>query len=190
MLAGLLDAVGEPARRQPLGDPYGALVRAVVGQQLSVSAARSIYERLLAFFGGSRPSPRQLLDADPEAMRIAAGLSRAKVAFVRSLAEHVLTGELELDRIGALDDSELIAELTAVKGIGTWTAHMFMMFELGREDILASGDLGVRRAVERAYRLPEIPAPAALELLAEPWRPHRSAACLLLWHSLSATPGP
>lgn len=189
MLAGLLDAGGEPGDRQPLGDPYGSLVRAVVGQQLSVSAARAIYERLLVFFGGKRPSPQQLLDADPEAMRVAAGLSRAKVTFVRSLAEHVLSGELELDRLGDLDDDELIAELTAVKGIGSWTAHMFMIFELGRHDVLATGDLGVRRAVERAYGLPALPGPAELELLAEPWRPHRSAACRLLWHSLSNAPG-
>ena len=173
--------------RPPLGDPYGALVRSIVGQQLSVSAARSIHERLLGFFDGT-PSPQQLLDADPEAMRIAAGLSRAKVAFVRSLAEHVLSGELELDRLDELDDEQLIAELTAVKGIGTWTAHMFMMFELGRPDILATGDLGVRRAVERAYELPAMPTPDELEQIAEPWRPHRSAACLLLWHSLSSTP--
>jgi len=189
VLAGLLDAVGEPSARQPLGDPYGSLVRAIVGQQLSVGAARSIYERLLVFFDGARPSPQQLLDTDPEEMRVAAGLSRAKVTFVRSLAEHVLSGELELDRLGELSDDEMIAELTAVKGIGTWTAHMFMMFELGRDDILATGDLGVRRAVERAYGLPELPGPAELELIAEPWRPHRSAACLLLWHSLSNAPG-
>lgn len=187
MLAGLLDAVGEPIRRPPLNDPYGALVRAVVGQQLSVTAARSIHERLLGFFGG-QPSPQQLLDADPEAMRVAAGLSRAKVTFLRSLAEHVLSGELELDRLGDLSDDELIAELTAVKGIGTWTAHMFMMFELGREDVLASGDLGVRRAVERAYGLPDLPATDELERLAEPWRPHRTAACRLLWHSLANAP--
>lgn len=121
-------------------------------------------------------------------MRAAAGLSRAKVAFLRSLAEHILSGELELDRMNDLSDDELIAELTAVKGVGVWTAHMFMMFELRRPDVLAVGDLGIRRAAERAYGLPELPSADELEALAEPWRPHRSAACLLLWHSLQNAP--
>lgn len=151
-------------------------------------AARSIYGRLIDFFGGAQPTPQTILDADPEEMRAAAGLSRAKVTFLRSLAEHVLSGELELDRIGQLPDDELVAELTAVKGLGTWTAHMFMIFELGREDVLATGDLGIRRAAERAYELDDLPAATDLEQMAEPWRPHRSAACLLLWHSLANAP--
>src|SRR5205814_593699 len=98
----LLDACGEPEPRAPVGDPYTALVRAIVGQQLSVTAARTIHGRLLDHFGGGAPTPRQLLDADPEAMRAAAGLSRAKVTFLRSLAEHVLDGELELGRLAEL----------------------------------------------------------------------------------------
>jgi DNA-3-methyladenine glycosylase II len=188
VLARLLDEHGEPEPRPPVGDPYAALVRAIVGQQLSVIAARAIYARLLQFFGGGAPAPQQILDAEPEEMRAAAGLSRAKVTFLRSLAEHVLSGELELDRLDELPDDELIAELTAVKGLGVWTAHMFMIFELRREDVLAVGDLGVRRAAERAYELPDLPSAAELEQIAEPWRPHRSAACLLLWHSLSNAP--
>ncbi len=163
-------------------------MRAIVGQQLSVTAARAIYGRLLDHFGGSPPTPAQILEAEPEAMRAAAGLSRAKVVFLRSLAEHVLDGRLELDRLGALPDDELISELTAVKGLGTWTAHMFMIFELRRPDVLATGDLGVRRAAERAYELEDLPSAAELEEIAEPWRPHRSAACLLLWHSLANAP--
>ena len=151
-------------------------------------AARAIYNRLVEWFDGVPPTPQQILDADPEAMRAAAGLSRAKVTFLRSLGEHVLSGELELDLIDQLSDDELIAELTAVKGLGTWTAHMFMIFELRRPDVLATGDLGVRRAAERAYGLAELPSAAELEAIAEAWRPHRSAACLVLWHSLSNAP--
>lgn len=162
-------------------------MRAIVGQQLSVTAARSIHGRLLEFFGG-QPTPEQLLDAEAEEMRVAAGLSRAKVTFLRSLAEHVRSGELDLDRAAALPDDELITMLTAVKGLGTWTVHMFMIFELRRPDVLATGDLGVRRAVERAYGLPDLPAAADLEAMAEAWRPHRSAACLLLWHAAASTP--
>ncbi len=189
MLAGLLDACGEPDPRPPVGDVYTALVRSIVGQQLSVAAARTIHGRLLAHFGGNAPAPQQLLDADPDEMRAAAGLSRAKTTFLRSLAEHILSGELEIDRLPELSDDEVIAELTAVKGLGVWTAHMFLIFELRRPDVLAVGDLGVRRAAERAYGLPDLPSADDLTKIAEPWRPHRSAACLLLWRSLDNAPG-
>ncbi|MEA2469662.1 MAG: DNA-3-methyladenine glycosylase, partial [Thermoleophilaceae bacterium] len=130
-------------------DAYGALLRSIVGQQLSTKAARSIYGRLLELFGGSTPSPQELLDADPEAVR-SVGLSNAKVKYVRSLAEHVLSGQLELDSLPDLGDEEVEREVTAVKGLGQWTAHMFLIFHLGRPDVLPVGDLGVRRAVERA----------------------------------------
>jgi DNA-3-methyladenine glycosylase II len=153
-----------------------------------VTAARAIYARLLGHFGGTPPSPQQILDAEPDEMRVAAGLSRAKVAFLRSLAEHILSGELELDRLTELSDEEIVAELTAVKGVGVWTAHMFMIFELRRPDVLAVGDLGIRRAAERAYELPDLPSADELTELAESWAPHRSAACLLLWHSLQNAP--
>jgi DNA-3-methyladenine glycosylase II len=143
---------------------------------------------VLERFGGHTPSPQELLDDDPHALRAAAGLSRAKVAFLRSLAEHVISGELELDRLEELGDDEVLAELTAVKGIGAWSAHMFLIFQLERPDVLAAGDLGIRRAVERAYALPALPSPAEVEAIAEAWRPHRSAACRLLWRSLDNLP--
>jgi DNA-3-methyladenine glycosylase II len=167
---------------------YAALVRAIVGQQLSVHAARAIYDRLLARFDGHPPTPKQILDDDPDALRVAAGLSHAKVRYLRSLAEHVLSGELELDRLEQLSDDDVMAELVAVKGIGAWSAHIFLMFTLGRPDVLAVGDLGIRRAVQRAYELPELPSAAELTELAEPWRPYRTAACVLLWHSLANAP--
>jgi DNA-3-methyladenine glycosylase II len=193
VLAALVEEHGVPsterdASRPAPGDHYGALLRAIVGQQLSTRAARAIYARVIERFGGRTPTPRELLDDDPEALRTAAGLSRAKVAFLRSLAEHVLSGELELDRLEQLGDDEILAELTAVKGIGAWSAHMFLIFQLDRPDVLAVGDLGVRRAVERAYGLAELPSAAELERLAEPWRPYRSAACRILWHSLRTAP--
>jgi len=163
-------------------------VRAIVGQQLSVAAARTIYGRLIARFGDRPPTPQEILEDDPEKLRAAAGLSRAKVGFLRSLAEHVLSGELELERLDLLPDEEVIAELTAVKGIGLWSAHMFLMFHLERPDILPVGDLGIRRAIERAYGLPELPLPTQIEQIAEPWRPHRSLACRYLWRSLENEP--
>jgi DNA-3-methyladenine glycosylase II len=177
----------EARRRGRPADAYGALVRSIVGQQLSTKAARTIYDRMTELWGGRTPTPRELLDADPDAIR-AAGLSRPKIAYLRSLAEHVLSGELELDRLDELDDERIVEELTAVKGLGVWTAHMFLIFHLGRPDVLPVGDLGVRNAARTAYGLDELPTPAELEALAEPWRPHRSLGALYLWRSLDNEP--
>jgi DNA-3-methyladenine glycosylase II len=177
----------DPAANRP-ADLYGALVRAICGQQLSVKAAQAIYGRLLERFGGRPPAPEALLADDPDEMRIAAGLSRAKVVSLRSLAEHVIAGELELERLAQLDDAAAMRELTAVKGIGEWTAHMFLMFTLHRPDVLPVGDQGVRNAVMRAYGLAAPPDPAAMSEIAEPWRPHRTRACLYLWRSLANEP--
>jgi len=169
-------------------DHYGALVRAIVGQQLSTRAANAIYGRLLAEFGGRTPTPEEVLSADPEKLRVAAGLSHAKVNYLRSLAEHVLDGSLELDKLGRLSDDEVMAALVAVKGIGPWSAHMFLMFQLRRPDVLAVGDLGIRRAIMIAYGLPQLPSPADIESIAEAWRPHRTLASLFLWRSVEAAP--
>jgi DNA-3-methyladenine glycosylase II len=192
VLAKLIDAVGtlpdaregRPAR----DDHYGALVRAIVGQQLSVHAARAIYGRLTERFGGRPPTPSEILNDDPEELRAAAGLSRAKVAFLRSLAEHAISGELELERLDELPDEEVTAELLAVKGLGTWSADMFLMFQLERPDVLPVGDLGIRRAIERAYELPELPKAEEIERIAQPWRPHRTLASRYLWRSLRNEP--
>ena len=192
-MAALIDDFGGPlpeerdSRARP-ADLYGALVRTIAGQQLSVLAARAIWTKLLAHFDGRVPTPQEILDEDPETLRAAAGFSRAKVVYLRSLAEHVLAGELELERLAELPDDEVIRDLTAVKGIGEWSSHMFLMFTLHRPDVLAVGDLGVRNAAMRAYDLPAPPKPAELEALAEPWRPHRTRACLYLWRSLENTP--
>jgi DNA-3-methyladenine glycosylase II len=167
---------------------YGALVRSIVGQQLSTKAAAAIYARLLAHFDGRPPTPQEVLAEDPEVLRAAAGLSRAKVGFLRSLAEHVLSGELELEALDSLPDDEVIAELVAVKGLGVWSAHMFLMFHLHRPDVLAVGDLGIRKAVMQLYGLEELPTPAVIEVIAESWRPYRTLACVYLWRSLDATP--
>jgi DNA-3-methyladenine glycosylase II len=190
VLRGVIDAVGElgDARAGRPADHYGALVRSIIGQQLSTTAARAIYGRLVNRFGGQTPTPAEVLADDPEELRSAAGLSRAKVAYLRSLAEHVLDGSVELERLDDLPDEEVIAELVAIKGLGVWTAQMFLMFHLQRPDVLPVGDLGIRRAVRDLYGLPELPGPAELEAIAEPWRPHRTLACRYLWRSLAATP--
>ena len=169
-------------------DNYGTLVRSIVGQQLSTRSAAAIYARLLERFGGRPPTPEEVLADDPDELRTAAGLSHAKVRYLRSLAEHVLDGSLQLDRLHDLPDEEVVAALTAVSGIGLWSAQIFLMIHLRRPDVLASGDLGIRRAVMLRYGLPTMPKPAEVDAIGERWRPHRTLACMYLWRSLQATP--
>jgi DNA-3-methyladenine glycosylase II len=168
-------------------DAYGALLRAIVGQQLSTKAARTIYGRVLELFGGTTPTPAQLLEAGEEDLR-AGGLSGRKVEYVRDLATHVLDGELELDRLDRLGDEEVIEEIVAVRGLGVWTAEMFLLFHLERPDVLSGGDLGIRKAVQIEYGLEQMPTPTRVLEIGEPWRPHRSLASLYLWESLANTP--
>jgi DNA-3-methyladenine glycosylase II len=174
-------------RRGRPDDAYGALVRTIVGQQLSTKAARTIYGRLVALFGEGPPTPQEILSADEEALR-AVGLSRRKISYLRDLARHVLDGELDFATLHDLPDEEVAARIVAVKGLGRWSADMFLMFHLGRPDVLPVGDLGIRRAVEMAYGLPGLPDAGELLSLAEPWRPHRTLACLHLWRTLDDPP--
>jgi DNA-3-methyladenine glycosylase II len=192
VMAGLIELHGaidlEERRRGRPSEPYGALMRSIVGQQLSVKAARSIYTRLTDMFGGETPTPRELLDTDPETLR-GAGLSRPKVSYLRDLAQHVEDGTLHLTVLDNMTDSDVVAELTRVKGLGEWTAQMFLMFHLRRPDVLPVGDLGIRRAVERNYGLEGLPDAETLERLGERWRPYRTLASIYLWHSLDNAPG-
>ena len=194
-MAALIERIGEidlatrlrrRSEERP-ADAYGALLRAIVGQQLSTKAARTIYRRVCDLFGGAAPSPEQLLEASEEDLR-ACGLSGRKVEYVRDLAGHVISGELELERLDDLGDEEAIEEIVAVRGLGRWTAEMFLMFHLQRPDVLAGGDLGIRKAIQIEYGLEEMPTPTEVERIGEPWRPHRSLASLYLWESLAAVP--
>jgi DNA-3-methyladenine glycosylase II len=168
-------------------DAYGALLRAIVGQQLSTKAARTIYLRVLDLFDGRTPSPEQLLAVGEEDLR-AAGLSGRKVSYIRDLAAHVIGGELELDRLDRLEDEQVIEEIVAVRGLGRWSAEMFLLFHLERPDVLSGGDLGIRKAVQIEYGLKKMPTPERVLEIGEPWRPHRSLASLYLWESLAAVP--
>lgn len=169
-------------------DAYGALLRAIVGQQLSTKAARTIYLRVLDLFDGEPPAPQQLLDAKEAELR-GAGLSGRKVEYLQDLARHVISGELELDRLEELGDEEAIEEIVAVRGLGRWTAEMFLIFHLERPDVLSGGDLGIRKAVQIEYELTAMPAPQEVVEMSERWSPHRSLASLYLWESLAAVPG-
>jgi DNA-3-methyladenine glycosylase II len=177
----------EVDRRGSRTDPYEALARAIVGQQLSTKAAASIWAKLLDQFGGDTPTPEQILRKRRPTLR-KAGLSNAKVEFLRDLAAHVKDGRLDLQRLAKLPDEDIIAELIEVKGVGQWTAEMFLIFHLGRPDVVSVGDLGIRRAVQIAYGMKDLPGPEELEKLADGWRPHRTLACLYLWRSLDNTP--
>ena len=194
-MAALIERVGEidlatrlrRRKEERPEDPYGALLRAIVGQQLSTKAASTIYGRVRDLFGGTTPSPERLLEASEEDLR-ACGLSGRKVEYVRDLAAHVLSGELELDRLGELSDEEAIEEIVAVRGLGQWTAEMFLIFHLERPDVLSGGDLGIRKAIQVEYELEEMPTPQRVVEIGEPWRPHRSLASLYLWESLANVP--
>jgi len=194
-MAALIERIGEidlatrlrrRSEERP-ADAYGALLRAIVGQQLSTKAARTIYGRILALFDGSTPTPEQLLGASEEDLR-AAGLSGRKVEYIRDLASHVISGELELDRLDELGDEEVIEEIVAVRGLGRWTAEMFLLFHLGRPDVISGGDLGIRKAIMVEYGLAEMPTPTEVEERGERWAPNRSLASLYLWESLHAVP--
>ena len=191
VMARLIDehaaVVRRDLKRERPGDAYGALLRSIVGQQLSTKAASTIYGRMIDIFGGHAPTPKQLLAADPDEIR-AAGMSRPKIAYLRDLAQHVEDGTLELDRLDELPDEEVSAQLTAVKGLGQWTADMFLMFHLRRPDVLPVGDQGIRRAAQVQYRMRKLPDAKRLEKVARPWRPHRTLACLYLWSSLDNVP--
>src|SRR5215204_7656904 len=186
-MASLVETIGplsgEERRRGRPDDAYGALVRSIVGQQLSTVAARTIYGRLTALFDHRPPTPAELLAADEDSLR-ACGLSRPKISYLRDLARHVLEDGLDLPKLRELPDDEVASRLVAVKGIGQWSADMFLIFHLGRADVLPVVDLGIRRAAERSYGLPGLPDEDDLRALAGPWRPQRTLACLYLWKTL------
>jgi DNA-3-methyladenine glycosylase II len=192
VMARLIDdhhvVVRRDLKEERIGDAYGALLRSIVGQQLSTKAAATIYGRMLELFGGHAPTPRQLLEVDADLIR-AAGLSRPKISYLRDLAAHVDEGRLDLEHLPELSDEEVAAQLTDIKGLGQWTADMFLMFHLRRPDILPVGDQGIRRAVQVEYRLRKLPDAKRLEKIAKPWRPYRTLACLYLWSSLDNKPG-
>jgi len=193
-MAGIIERVGpcllgaSTDRGGPARDHYGSLVRAIIGQQLSTIVARRMYERLTDRFDGRTPTPADVLVDDPEKLRAAAGLSRSKVAFLRDLAERIESGSLVLEDLDALADDEVSAQLMEVKGIGRWTVDMFLIFHLGRPDVLPVGDLGLRRAAMNEYRLRKLPSPERFTRLARPWRPWRSVASWYLWASLRNLP--
>ena len=185
-LAPLMRRVG-PCGLRPRGDPYRSLLRSVLHQQLAGAAAGAIERRLRARFGGRFPPAARLRDTDDATLR-GVGLSRQKSATLRAIAAAFADGTLESRRLRRLDDAAVMEAVTALPGIGPWTAHMLLMLSLGRPDVLPVGDYGVRKGAQLVYGLRELPTPRALESLAEPWRPWRSVASWYLWRRVSPLP--
>ncbi|MFN8483419.1 MAG: DNA-3-methyladenine glycosylase [Anaerolineae bacterium] len=188
LLAPVIGRIG--ALRMRLHDDYfGSLVSAIISQQLSGKAAQTIEDRFRAAFGAGRPFTAANVAAMPVEEMRAAGLSEAKARYLRDLGERVASGELDLTHLASMDDEEIITRLVEVKGIGRWTAEMFLIFSLGRLDVLPVDDLGLRKAVMGLYGLSHMPKRPDLEDLAGPWQPYRTVATLYLWRSLSPQAG-
>lgn len=184
VLAGVIAAVG-PCRmeRRTEGTHFQALVRSIVYQQLSGKAAGTIHARFNALFDNATPTPEAVLATSDETLR-SVGLSRQKIGYLRDLSAKVVDGALPLDAVEMMDDDDLIAHLVQVKGIGRWTAQMFLMFRLGRPNVLPELDLGIQNAIKRAYRKRKRPTPQQVKRVGARWSPHASVACWYLWRSL------
>ena len=182
VLAEIIARVG-PCRMEFRLPTFETLVRSIVYQQLSGRVANVIFSRLHAAAGEEVLTPAGVLKMRPERMR-KAGLSAAKTLYIRELARHTKKGSVVFESIEELEDLAIIEHLTQVKGIGVWTAQMFLMFALQRKDVLPVGDLGIRMAMKKAYGLDELPKPAEMERIAAGWKPYTSIACWYLWRSL------
>jgi DNA-3-methyladenine glycosylase II len=192
-MRGLIRRLGPVAFFEPSEagrDLFGSLILGIVSQQFSTRAARAMFDRILGQFGGRVPSAAAVLAANPDELRLAAGLSHAKTRALRSLAEHIESGELDLAGLPSLTDGEVEQKLTAVDGIGGWTAGVFLMFTLHRPDVLLPNDLGIRKAVRDQYGFDGLPNAAEVIRVGEPWRPYRTRACLYLWRSGETVPIP
>ena len=168
-------------------DPFHALVQAIISQQLSTAAARTIGKRLRGLYDGRLTAAAIAATPDPQLRAV--GLSPQKVGYMRDLCARVQSGDLALGSLDSLSDDDVIEALTRVKGIGRWTAEMFLMFRLHRPDVLPVGDLGIVKAIQRQYRLRKTPSVDRLTKIGEAWRPYRSVACWYLWASLGNPPG-
>ena len=187
VLGRIIDQTG-PYLIELLEPSYEALVKAIVLQQLSGKVAEVIFKRLVAAAGNGRLTPEAVLRLRPAKMR-AIGLSKAKTLYIRELARQLVSGKLDLASLTAVSDEQVHARLTALKGIGPWTVHMFLIFALGRHDVMPSGDLGIRVAIRNVYGLAEMPKPSEVDEMARRWHPYRTVASWYLWRSLEAKAG-
>ena len=183
-LAGVIKTVGKYSIKIRT-NAFQSLVESIIYQQLAGSAANIIYTRFINHYNNVLPKPIQIISTSDIELKSKIGLSSNKVQYLKDLSTKVEQGKINLELLSTMSDEEVIAELTLVKGIGRWTAEMFLIFCLGRPDILPVTDLGIRKAVHKLYSLPELPKPAELLAISQPWRPHRTVASWYLWKSLS-----
>jgi DNA-3-methyladenine glycosylase II len=183
-LATIITTYGTPTIT-PHTKYYEELVSSIISQQLSVAAAATIWNRFIALYDNRMPSPEQILETNTETIR-SVGASYAKVTYIKDLARHIVEGKLDLAHIATLPNNMVIEQLTAIKGIGEWSAHMFMIFSLGRLDILPSGDLGIRKSMQKVYDLPTLPTKQEMIAIANKysWHPYESIAAWYLWKYL------
>lgn len=188
ILAVVIKRVG-PCVIVPHRNYYWKLIDSIISQQLSVKAANSIEQRFRSLFTSDYPAPEAILAISVDTLRTA-GLSRPKALYIRDLAEHIIDGKLQFNHFESLSNNEIIDELTAIKGVGEWTSHMFLIFCMGRLDILATGDLGIRNGIRKLYQFDHLPTPSDISQLAEDrrWHPYESVACWYIWRSLNNLP--
>lgn len=187
ILAAIIDQVG-PCTLRPHNRYYQELVESIIGQQLSLKAAAAIESRFVALFEGIFPTPHQILAQDSETLR-SVGFSRAKVVYIKDLAEHLQDGRIQLEKFTELSNQEIMEELLPIKGIGEWTVHMYLIFCLGRLDVLPTGDLGIRNGVRQLYNFESPPTPKDIQTTASSnqWHPYESVASWYVWRSLELT---
>ncbi len=183
-LAGVIKAVGQCSIKVR-NNAFQSLVESIIFQQLAGTAATVIYERFIKYYNGIMPTPVQILSTPETELKSKVGLSSKKIEYLKDLSSKIEYGRLNLDTLPSTADEEVITTLQQVKGIGRWTAEMFLIFCLGRQDVLPVTDLGVRKAMQKLYSLPELPKPATMLAIAQPWKPYRSIATWYLWKSLS-----
>ncbi len=166
-------------------DPFLSLIRSIISQQLAERVANVIYGRFLEYYNNVSPIPEQILLTPDNILKTKVGLSSKKIEYIKDLSARVIDRRLNLALTSEMSDDEIVNQLIQVKGIGKWTAEMFLIFCLGRPDIFPVGDLGVRKAIQKLYTLPELPIPSTMLAISQPWKPYRSIATWYLWKSLS-----
>jgi DNA-3-methyladenine glycosylase II len=183
-LGSIIQSIG-PYSRKTNVNPFESLLQSIISQQLSGKAAKAIYIRFQNYYNNILPTPQQIISTSNEILRVQIGLSYKKIEYIKDLSSRISNGKLDFASLINNSDEEVIAELIKVKGIGRWTAEMFLIFCLEREDVIPLGDLGVRKAIQRLYNLPQLPDQPSILAISLPWRPYRSIATRYLWKSIS-----
>ena len=181
----IIKSIGEYAIKKTHNNPFESLIQSIISQQISGKAANAIFNRFKVYYNNTIPSPQQIISTPNETFRTQIGLSLQKITYIKDLSERIYDNRLNFVLLSELPDENIIDELVKVKGIGRWTAEMFLIFCLGRQDVMPVKDLGIRKAMKKLYDLPQLPPPAYILDKSSPWRPYRSIASWYLWKSLA-----